>query len=482
MNTNLVVSKVIGEGGYGCVHYPPLKCKDKSKDPVNKNMVSKLLTSDNAENELDEASMMSSIDREQYFHISPSSSCLPSSIQTNLDAINKCTKFDTDEIDDYKLLMQENGGINLVEFENEYAHKTPWNGSRITLEKFWLSMSRIMYGLTELNGNNQVHHDLKSQNIVYNEHTGQAKMIDFGLLMEDKDVEVRDLHWSYPPEVELYNSYEYERVIGMNKEEKLDYARSTGTRLLGGLALKYIYYKPVDGELSPFTLKLTQQFLSSILDMDADKKNHSVELYPGLVLYGFDAFMYISLKTFDSYGVGLCCVSMINHTKDHLQNPELADELKNLFMNMVNWNLFNRFTPEQIITTYEGIMQKYGLLEKYDFRFENHKLVKGTIASPEIKDIQTPDPNELKIIEEYPSIPQENDKPNTHVIIPPKPPNELKDYSHKFLGSGIKRNSKKRQNILKRNSKKRQKILKRNSKKRQKILKRNSKKRQKTLN
>jgi hypothetical protein len=121
---------------------------------------------------------------------------------------------------------------------------------------------------------------------------------------------------------------------------------------------------------------------------------------------------------------------MINHTKDHLDNPELADELKNLFMNMVNWNLFIRFTPNQIMTTYEGIMQKYGLLEKYDFRFENHKLIEGYIPSPQITGIKAPDPNELKIIEESPPISPMptpvampiNDKSVTPVLAPPTPP------------------------------------------------------------
>ena len=206
-NSNLI-STVVGEGGFGCVHYPPLKCKDKSKDPVNKNMVSKLLTSDNAESEFE--TQTSYIDPEQYFHIFPSSTCHPSNTPTNLDAINECKRFNANSIDDYELLMQENGGINLVDFENKFAYSTPSNYSRIALEKFWVSMSRIMYGLTELSRHNQVHHDLKSQNMVYNEDTVQAKMIDFGLMTEAKDVQVRDLNWSYPPEVELYNSNEYD--------------------------------------------------------------------------------------------------------------------------------------------------------------------------------------------------------------------------------------------------------------------------------
>jgi serine/threonine protein kinase len=468
MNRSNLVPKVVGEGGFGCVHRPPLKCKDTSKGPVNKNMVSKLLSKGNARQELYEAEMMSSIDKEQYFHISPISSCEPSNIPTNIEAIDKCKHFKASSIDDYEILMQEDGGIDLVKFENKYAYSITTNDSRIAMEKFWVSMSRIMYGLTELNRHNQVHHDLKSQNIVYNEDTGQAKMIDFGLLMEDKEVETDELRWSYPPEVELYNFNEYDNVIQLGREEKLVYARDTALNLLNRHKplVEYIYYQHVDGNTKVFGSKLAQQFLSSILDMDADRKNHSVELYPGLVLYGFDAFRYISVTTFDSYGVGLCCVSMINHTRDHLHNPELADELKSLFMNMVNWNVFNRFTPKQIITTYESIMQKYELLEKYNFRFENHKLVEGYIAPLEIKGIKEPDPNELKTIEESPPISPMptrveipiNDKSVTPVLVPPMPPSiSTKTKTNQTTQSG---GSKRRKSKNRRMTRKRKKQIK----------------------
>jgi hypothetical protein len=264
--------------------------------------------------------------------------------------------------------------------------------------------------------------------MVYNEDTEQAKMIDFGLMTEAKDVQVRDLNWSYPPEVELYNSNEYDYIIIMSTEDKKAYAKSTTISLLEDhkrAVLKYIYYEPIDGKLLRFASKLGQQFASSILDMDGGTHTHTVELYPGHELYGYDAFNYISLKTFDSYGVGLSCVSMINRTMNHLDNSDLADELKNLFMHMVNWNLFIRFTPDQIMITYEGIMQKYGLLEKYGFRFENHKLVKGYIAPLEIKGIKAPDPNELKIIEISPPMSvSKTDKPITDAIVPPKPPTQ----------------------------------------------------------
>ena len=43
--------KKVGEGSYGCVHNPPLKCRDKLYNP-DPTKVSKILTKKNANNEL----------------------------------------------------------------------------------------------------------------------------------------------------------------------------------------------------------------------------------------------------------------------------------------------------------------------------------------------------------------------------------------------------------------------------------------------
>ena len=49
----MISPKKVGEGSYGCVHNPPLKCKNK---PYNSdtNKVSKILTRKNANSELKE--------------------------------------------------------------------------------------------------------------------------------------------------------------------------------------------------------------------------------------------------------------------------------------------------------------------------------------------------------------------------------------------------------------------------------------------
>jgi len=64
---------VIGEGTYGCVHKPPVKCKNKTrKNKTRKNntsSISKLMTDSNAKNELREFKFISSADNKKQLYL-----------------------------------------------------------------------------------------------------------------------------------------------------------------------------------------------------------------------------------------------------------------------------------------------------------------------------------------------------------------------------------------------------------------------------
>ena len=86
------------------------------------------------------------------------------------------------------MLLQKNGGDNLSQIENKFKELKVNNTNRRRLENFWLDMARIIYGSKVLLDNGIVHHDLKQQNIVYNEKTGRVNFIDFGLMTTTKDM------------------------------------------------------------------------------------------------------------------------------------------------------------------------------------------------------------------------------------------------------------------------------------------------------
>ena len=107
--------KVVGEGTYGCVHKPALKCrnKDDKKDP---NKVSKLMTKKNANEELREFKLIKEADKDDDYHLGKPGSCFPDDTMVNKMSIDKCGKFHADDIRNYKLLLLKDGGLNLKQF------------------------------------------------------------------------------------------------------------------------------------------------------------------------------------------------------------------------------------------------------------------------------------------------------------------------------------------------------------------------------
>lgn len=49
---------------------------------------------------------------------------------------------------------------------------------------------------------------------------------------------------------------------------------------------------------------------------------------------------------------------------------------------MIDWNPYNRYTPDENLAIYEDMMGTYGLLTKYGLQFENHLLVEVVAPKP----------------------------------------------------------------------------------------------------
>ena len=97
----MISPKKVGEGSYGCVHNPPLKCKNK---PYNSdtNKVSKILTRKNANSELKEFKLIQEADKKEDFHLGKPGSCFPDTNLDNKFGIDECNRFDSNDIDKYK--------------------------------------------------------------------------------------------------------------------------------------------------------------------------------------------------------------------------------------------------------------------------------------------------------------------------------------------------------------------------------------------
>ena len=216
-----MTSKVVGEGTYGCVLKPPLKCDETSnlvkQDYVNK--ISKIMSREHAINERDEYSAINNIAGLDKYAITGPQLCKPLLDNKFNTSVKKCktsivkNTFKRDKTD-LRMLLLEDGGINI------YDHITKVFALQSLDEKkvFLTSLIKLFDGLLFFQSNEIMHRDIKLANMVYNVNNGRAKYIDFGLMTNFKRFAKRCnenserlgiSHSYYAPENSCSNKYSF---------------------------------------------------------------------------------------------------------------------------------------------------------------------------------------------------------------------------------------------------------------------------------
>jgi len=170
--------EVIGEGTYGCVTKPSIKCRDKSIEYDNK--VSKIMLREDA---LDEYNGMTELSKNKNIHkfiIPQPEICKPLINDTFHDTVKKCENenFPETRDEDFLILVLDDGGVSLKtladQFFSSFADRE--------VHTFLTKIHHLMMGLLYFNKKGIVHHDIAARNVVYNVKTGKIRFIDFGLL------------------------------------------------------------------------------------------------------------------------------------------------------------------------------------------------------------------------------------------------------------------------------------------------------------
>lgn len=348
--------KVIGEGTYGCVHRPPLKC-EKGVNADYKNKISKVMTTKDADAELSEYALIDKVDPDFKFHMTTPVECNPEKTANSLKAIDKCSEsFQSRDIDKYKLLIMPDGGVDL----NNYAKKSL---SRKQIDIFWIEAQRIFFGLKVMKDSGIVHHDFKPHNIVYNEKAQRTNYIDFGFMKKTSEIVAKCKqsiykdgapHWSFPYEFRFVNRDKF--LNSFNKET------------FEG------YFKNEDEQLDTFI-----EYVTTADDRDKFKETFMKQVYLmlkyDLRAETYDAFVKKSIETVDVYGVGLSFLYVLNKFAFKM-DPKLVADLRELFLNMITPRVSLRYSADVALNRYEAIIESAGLAAKYKRRFANHELVK----------------------------------------------------------------------------------------------------------
>jgi serine/threonine protein kinase len=227
--------KLLGEGGFGCVISPPLKCKDKhfSSIPysIDSKYISKLVEYNEDEDdeimaELKFGEKLVRIDPTQkyfspmingcnfykqksndieYQYYKPVENSNNSSYNSNIN--QKCKVYEDQE---YLNLISKNAGINIKEALNS---KDP--NILVYFKNNYINIFKhLCNGIKILHKNNILHKDIKSLNLMfnYNQNIDKAKItiIDFGLsdeLNKDK-YSLTDLYYFVASGTENYKPLE----------------------------------------------------------------------------------------------------------------------------------------------------------------------------------------------------------------------------------------------------------------------------------
>lgn len=211
--------RAIASGGFGCVFLPPLKCKGDER-PVGK-VVSKLLTTKNAEDEFNEAKEIQSIlqtslslDTYNRYFIFPEKLCEADEL-TQEDLINfekKCknlTKqgFATDNInanlDSVRIIELTNGGTDL----SKSIKGMKKNDDIIQYNKALIEL--LENAIVPMNQLGILHFDLKSANVLMDD-TSQLRIIDWGLSLIYENNKIpqgasRPIQYNLPFSTVLFN-------------------------------------------------------------------------------------------------------------------------------------------------------------------------------------------------------------------------------------------------------------------------------------
>lgn len=368
--------KVIGQGSFGCVIKPSLKCENKP-DQSYVNKVAKILRRGDAKKEMREYKKVDKADKDKEFYLGKPDICeLDTPTGPNKAAVESCDigKDVLAKLDKYNLIVMEDGGDNLLNYSTKIARQSTSKLSTDLCEVFLLEGLRLFYGLVHFEKHGLVHHDLKPENIVYNESKTRLNFIDFGMMASRKEL-LADanaskyswsiFHWSYPWELRLLNR---------------DYFNSVNPQFLlnavkVGIAtndLRNDYYKNANfffnyAHAGHPTIRYQVHCAKNIADYELTLKTDMDSM-------GYEKFLNKSMRTIDVFGTGIALKKWLNCAYKHL-DPLHFMQLGLLFDNMISCRLSTRLLPEEALHAYETFLIGSGLLEKHNKEIYDHVAV-----------------------------------------------------------------------------------------------------------
>lgn len=367
--------KVIGEGSYGCIHRPSLKCKNKNT--TYKKKVSKILLNRHALKEMDQYLRVAKADKNADYYLGKPIICKLENNKQNIDAIQDCEENNNiiENLDDYSLLVMEDGGNDINIFVTKMKKMKKISEIKQQLHYFWIGFLHMFEGCELFLKHNIINHDIKPQNILYNEKTKRMNFIDFGLMQSYKKIThklkksdfwlAKHSHWSYPIEIQFLNKNRFDSFCDKSEKERIDFystliyniKKNIQTYNTDTIKTLFSYIIP-----SHNRKKFTETFFNDLLYM----------ITTDICSKPYTYFLKQCLNTIDLYGIGFTLLYSLN-SLEHLLDHNFYHDLSEFAYYLITPRLYERYSCRDAKIKYKE------LLEKHDIFINKYSNLKKTI-------------------------------------------------------------------------------------------------------
>jgi len=382
--------KILGEGGYGCVHKPSLHC-DKVQAPNfdYNNYVSKLMATKYAEEELREFVTIHKYDPNDDYHLGTPILCSPQlDNMKEIKDIKKCkhiySKLEKDPTH-ISLLLMKYGGPDLKNFCNDHITKFLKIKKQQKSDKFWLEAHHLIKGLKFFRDNGIVHNDLKPQNILYDMKKNKLSFIDFGLMRKKSEIinmskkndnPMANLHWSFPIECGFMSYIDYSKNKRsatrrqMVKKDVIDAIVAGSKNTIEIEVSKPDAFELFFTYINPLNTDMPSSFKYSFYDSAFDGL-YQINTLP------YDTYLDAIIDSIDIYGLGFTLQYILNCFKRHNGiSEDFFVKASNLFAKMYEPDITKRYLEiDVILNEYEDILLETGLLTRMNKSFRDNNVV-----------------------------------------------------------------------------------------------------------
>ena len=414
--SNSVSPVKIGEGAFGCVHKPALTCKDAASKKKLKlsgvDTVSKIMTEDEASDEIRDNKTIESIDPRGEFTLSGTSTvqCRPEYSLENERAMDECDNDSGYSLSSASLIVMPYAGESLAVIGKRFKKAvqelnapqsaalsgrsqslwsklrsrsrsqsrspsdslTPLSPTEVTEKtretipsidwrKFWGQCVFMFRGLQRIYESGYVHFDIKPHNMLYHLRRNRMTMIDFGLLstrtrllkkLRQSSSSVK-FHFSHPFEYFFMTRKRFSQIVDRpNKPYYPQNSMSKDLQLRFNDALKVLLNY---SDISQSHVARLERDFDMFFKKAARLKNTENE---------YERMLAKEVRTFDSYGLGFSLLFILVQAWPYMRHTMSQDfyrSMYDLLYNMYTPDLFDRLDINDATVEFCALLRKFNI-------------------------------------------------------------------------------------------------------------------------